>query len=368
MVHTILTIYAVFYYEEFRNQVNELKYVPKSQISYAKKWAITMNTWFTELLTWTGDKIIKYGECVEMRNRRKKVYRAYNTTKRREKGTQNKQMKMIVFAAIAMQAKGSFAQQERTHFDTDSEPIGIDNRCTGCISHKIEDFEGTLVDSTRAIKGFGGSRTSNVKIGTITWKWLDDEGMTHKFVIPKSFYVPSGKVRLLSPQHWAQTQKDKTNGTGSETLHDKVTLFWNGHKNKLTIPLGKDDNVATMQTAPGFRKFEAFCPTAGFGVDDHNNPIVASETLIVTDDEEANDLFDKQLSKEPQKDEWCQPIDTEFEFDLNAKKRAKIIDDEEETKQPTNNLAELLKYHHAFGHVSFQKLKEMAKWEQYQEN
>jgi Ni,Fe-hydrogenase I small subunit len=68
---------------------------------------------------------------------------------------------MIAFATIAMQAKGTFTHQNKVQFNTYSEPIGIDNRCTGCISHKIEDFDGPLVKSTRAVKGFGGSRTSD---------------------------------------------------------------------------------------------------------------------------------------------------------------------------------------------------------------
>jgi hypothetical protein len=133
-------------------------------------------------------------------------------------------------------------------------------------------------------------------------------------------------------------------------------------KDKLTVLLGKDHNVATMHTAPGFRKYEPFCTTAGLkSLDNYTNPIVAEESLIDTDDKDTNDAFNNQLSKEPQKEEWCQPIDTNFQFDLNATKWPAIINDEEETKQPTNNTAEILKYHHAFGHVSFQKLKEMAK-------
>ena len=90
-------------------------------------------------------------------------------------------------------------------FDTDSAPVGIDNRCSGCISHQIDDFEGEVVDCNWAIKGFGGTQTTNVKMGTLIWKWLDDDRNKHKFWIPKSYYVPDGKVRLLSPQHWAKT-------------------------------------------------------------------------------------------------------------------------------------------------------------------
>ena len=60
---------------------------------------------------------------------------------------------------------------------------------------------------------------------------------------------------MLSPQHWAQTQKDRkpTAGTGSETLDDKITLFWKQWKCKLTVPLGRNDNVATFTLADGFK-------------------------------------------------------------------------------------------------------------------
>jgi hypothetical protein len=137
---------------------------------------------------------------------------------------------------------------------------------------------------------------------------------------------------------------------------------------KLTIPLGKDDDVATLHTVPGFRRFKAFCAEAGLDSEnDYKNPIVVSKTLIVTDDEDENDSFDNTLSKEPQKEDWCQPIDTSFEFDMNATKARPIaiIDYQEEmkqlSKQLSNPTAELLRYHHTFGHVSFLKLKEMAK-------
>jgi hypothetical protein len=50
-------------------------------------------------------------------------------------------------------------------------------------------------------------------------------------------------------------------------------------------------------------------------------------------------------------------------FDLDGKKRADapIIIKDEEDCQPTNQAAELLQYHHKFGHVSFRILVEMAK-------
>ena len=141
-------------------------------------------------------------------------------------------VQIAAMSVVAMRAEQCAVRENCVRFDTDSAPIGIDNRCTGCISHKIEDFVGPLIDSNRSIKGFGGSRVEHIKIGTIKWQWEDDLGKVTTFLIPKSFYVPQGKVRLLSPQHWAQAQKDykPVQGTGETTLGNNVTLFWNQRK------------------------------------------------------------------------------------------------------------------------------------------
>ena len=72
----------------------------------------------------------------------------------------------------------------------------------------MTDFIGELVDCNRTIKGFGGTRTTKTKMGTIKWSWLDDEGMVTTHRIPNSYYAPEGGVRLLSPQHLAQASKE----------------------------------------------------------------------------------------------------------------------------------------------------------------
>ena len=63
--------------------------------------------------------------------------------------------------------------------------------------------------------------------GMLRWKWTDDDSRPHKILIPDSFYVSNGGARLLSPQHWAQTQKDwkPTFGTGEWTDTEKCDRF-----------------------------------------------------------------------------------------------------------------------------------------------
>ena len=173
---------------------------------------------------------------------------------------------IIAYPAVAMFAgqseKPQTKQQRNVIFDTDADQIGIDNRCSACISHKIEDFIGNPTQMKRTIKGFGGARVSNIMSGTIKWKWLDDLGRTHEFRIPNSYYVPEGGVRLLSPQHWTQEQRRSNKRGpfkyGCDTSHKESTLYWEDNY-KLTVPISTSNNVATFNLAPGFGKFKLFC-------------------------------------------------------------------------------------------------------------
>ena len=87
---------------------------------------------------------------------------------------------------MSSQGKTNFNHQ--MSFDVVSGPTGVDNIFTGCISHRIEDFEGPMVDSSLQIKGFGVTRTANVQMVTVVSKWHNNKGQTHKFKILKSFY------------------------------------------------------------------------------------------------------------------------------------------------------------------------------------
>jgi len=174
---------------------------------------------------------------------------------------------MTVIASAAAQGERNRVSQyivsNREHYDTDSFLIGIDNRCSGCMSHKKADFlPETLNPIPGYIKGFGGARTTNVQMGTIKWSIQADDGSVTTFHIPNSYFVPSGGVRLLSPQHLSQTLNDhqpRRNGTYSTTTGDSCTLFWDQGRKQLTIPVDPANNVFTFRSAPGYARYEAYC-------------------------------------------------------------------------------------------------------------
>ena len=132
------------------------------------------------------------------------------------------------------------------------------------MSNKSSNFDGELQPVNRVIKGFGGSRTYTVMMGTVKWKVEDDSGKVHTFRIPNSYYIPDGGVRLFSPQHWSRTQKDQklTQCTGNPTLADQVTLFWHQRHFSKTVYLDPNINVATFALEPGYTKYHAFCTEA----------------------------------------------------------------------------------------------------------
>ena len=152
--------------------------------------------------------------------------------------------------------------------ETDSVPTEINNRCSLCIFHVPEDFVGNLIPSNRKIKGFGGILSPIIQVGTLLWRWNDDQGQEQKFLIHNSLYIPSGKCRLLSPQHWAQTIQADQKHAQEITDAQNVTLSWGISSYKLTTPLGKQNNVGNLYMTPGFNNFILFCQAA---TEEHND-------------------------------------------------------------------------------------------------
>ena len=211
-------------------------------------------------------------------------------------------------------------------------------------------------------------------------------------VIPNLYYVPEGKVRLLSPQHWAQTRKnsEKRGGAGEITTGTEVVLFWDDRQSRKTIPIDtQGNNVATFHLASGYKykQYHNYCRECGTE-HDHSydkDPLLqhqAMPSMVVSDDEGDNDkttypvqapqwhrAIPKQTSMATTDAATQQTDDAEprkFDFDLDGKTTEDatppppdIIPHEEE--QSPSAEAELLRYHYDFGHLPFAKLQQMAK-------
>jgi hypothetical protein len=275
---------------------------------------------------------------------------------------------LLCHQVIAMSAQNTINQNSiLPHiFDTDSALIGIDNRASACMSDNIHDFSGPLQPTNRVIRGFAGTKTTNVQIGTISWRIEDDNGKVTTHIIPNSYYVPDGKVRLLSPQHWAKMlppHRRPLKGTAPEmTYHDRVELRWDGDTSTKTVLLDTHTNVATFTLAPDYTDYKSFCALAGEDDNDDEHPYCL-EAEIVSDDEDDDSDKDEQEEEEiiqiP-----TQPRITHFALDgpstYTNRKLPVIIEDEEE-RQLDSTSAEFLRYHQKFNHVSPKRIQMMAK-------
>jgi hypothetical protein len=148
-------------------------------------------------------------------------------------------------------------------FNSDSAPVGRDNRCSVCMSHIRSDFIGELQDAQLAATGLHGAKNCKVYKGTFQWRLEDDEGVAHDIRISGSYYIPGGKHRLFSPQHWSQ----KAEGQAScLTLHDTAILKWKIGQATKTVPTDFQ-NVFTFDLAPAYYTFSAFCMQAQYDHD-----------------------------------------------------------------------------------------------------
>ena len=160
----------------------------------------------------------------------------------------------------------------------------------------------------KSIRGFSGTKVWNVWMGAIKWDIEDDDGVTHTHIIPNSYYIPQGHVRLLSPQHWAQsrTGKDKRGGAGTMTTAVSCKLFWNDNKVCKTIPIDVyGNNVATFHLATGYNAFHTYCASTNIDEYDHN-PLLQMEveSTIISDDDESSELNDIPGNEDSEQNEW----------------------------------------------------------------
>ena len=283
----------------------------------------------------------------------------------------------ILTTLLVMQTRALPTKQQRTYFDTDSKLVGIDNRCSACISHDITDFVGTLTESNRTIKGFGGIRhTSQILTGTIKWRWCDNQGRVHKHTIPNSYYVPDGGVRLLSPQHWAKSQKGKLQrSTGETTNANKCILHWGENKQySLNVPLDKHSNVATFELAPGYRSYDVYCQQAQLDIK-HDDLHPKVDNSPPSADEEGGIHAQVAITHT---NEWSSTHGAkQTTFDLNGPQNLQhthhhksrndtmstATTHHHKSRNDTMSTAtrELLQLHHRLGHTPFSKLQEMAR-------
>ena len=87
----------------------------------------------------------------------------------------------IIFSVVmTTTSPQSYNVAEVPPFDTNLQLVGVDNRCSVCITNVRSDIPGEIVACNRSIRGFGGTKVWNAWMGTINWDIEDDEGVANR--------------------------------------------------------------------------------------------------------------------------------------------------------------------------------------------
>ena len=144
----------------------------------------------------------------------------------------------------------------------------------------------------------------------------------------------------------------------------------------MTVPLGKDNNVATFRTAPGYDKFEMFCKECKLETDEElSRPQLINEPAVqdVGDDDgkvkwlggSSNQLWSKDkglpISKRQAAKEQRIEMNKSNPIMMDLKGVDSSSNAAEYPSKETLKSTELLMYHTRFGRISFLKLRKMAK-------
>ena len=100
-------------------------------------------------------------------------------------------------------------QNKSVHWDTDGQNLMVDSGASASITPYLTDFITPPQPINSKVKGIGGHAQATYK-GTVQWKIQDDQGQTHRFTLPNSYFVATAPSRILCPQHLAQTAKTIT--------------------------------------------------------------------------------------------------------------------------------------------------------------
>ena len=270
------------------------------------------------------------------------------------------------------------------HWDSDGQPLMVDNGASASITPHLTDFISPPKPINSKVKGIGGHAQATYT-GTLQWKIQDDQGQSHRFTLPNSYYVATAPSRILCPQHLAQTAKDNYPlplGTGEVTGDEYIQLFWDQRKHVKTIKLDPVRNIGMTHTAPGIHRYTDFL--AQHAITTPDGPCCFDTHVIPDDDDEGSlqppDPIQPQIQEiQPQfslqqmgpitttqdpitKDPIEKTLQTMTQLDfapLQQTEKPNLIEEEEEPSK-LNPSDELLRWHYKLGHAPFTRLQQMA--------
>lgn len=256
--------------------------------------------------------------------------------------------------------------RKMTPFDSDSFEVKVDNCCSRTLSgHKTDFMKGSLKPTNNiAVEGYNGAHDFVTHTGTIHWRVLDDQGSIRDIIIPNSLYVPTNKLRLLSPQHMAQMYRSKESNadrTRCVTFSDHMILEWDSRRYKKTIKIdAKASNIGRLYTVGGYSKYVAYATKTDNVFENMLHTIKCMTVELIADDEVMLDTDDIVYEDAERQEDGL--IKANIEFESATIDGSEIIPTiEQKEAESASAEDELLCWHYRLSHVSMARIQTMAR-------
>ena len=272
----------------------------------------------------------------------------------------------------------SRTSQAQGVFDSDAQPLMLDDGASACITNDMADFIEPPKRVDKKVKGIKGHAHATHR-GTIKWHIEDDRGLVHVMIIRGTYLIPDTPTRILSPQHLAQQADDhypREEGTGALTTSKTITLLWAQRRYAKTVPLDSKTNVGLTTTAAGARSFRAFC--ANIKVPETVQPNIFRTHVIPDDDDESfqpkdpialpNSDTEEMADAPGEIDEPMTPGSPQT-TETQGQPKTTMVDlgplthvipeDQEPTSLDPHD--ELLRWHYRLGHLPFDRIQQLAR-------
>ena len=268
--------------------------------------------------------------------------------------------------------------------DTDSFPFVLDSGANRFIVNDATLFQ-TFAQQSGRVKGIGGKTVPLLGVGKIRLPLKSDDGTIDTIIIEDAVYIPTSPYNLVPPQILLKRMKENGYHCDYTKHDDKDYIFQyrppsaNASDRRLTIPIGPN-NLFSIRSSEGytafFRQATHYAPEwDAFAGSSHVIPMddddeqtsqrtgkprefdhrhTTGKTREAADQQPQSTIIPFQQSDfDPIKD---QPIDSTF--DLQGSEEYRSDPAVEINKRKQQRLATI---HEKLGHLSFSRLKLMAK-------
>jgi hypothetical protein len=255
-------------------------------------------------------------------------------------------------------------------YDSDSSWIGVDSLSMYCITNSMSDFVGKPKMIRRQVKGINDTPAQVTYVGKGKFRILDSKGRQHEFIIHELYYCATSPMKILSPQHIDNMWRQQNAGHRlmSSVDSDGCVLQWVKNNKYFTkiIPINKKTGVPMFKSSPGYQRMANYMSSHPEIMEDEQ--MMCCQACHVIEDDESVSMTHEADSH--QKNDNPPMV---FEGELtpkisNVNRKHQVIEfgDEDIKETPIADspnmdpTSEMLFLHYKLGHISFNKIKQMA--------